>query len=326
MGIMRTTVMVPQSLVYNAVLVERIDVTDGLGIFRIDPDEAPETPWFKAGQYCVLGLNNTARRALGSVKRPMSIASAPELFRSLEFYIRRVDRPRTSNPLTPLLWKLKPGERLYMSIEPAGTFTLDKILARGDSRMLVMVAAGTGVAPFMSMIRSEVCRNPAADLSKWVLVHGASTPAALGYRQELLQMAETQHLKFCATISRPATDSNWPGHTGRVESFFESDRLRDFEEHVGLAPNGLNPEQAVILVCGSSGTIVNTINSLIDRGFVPNLESVRHALGISSEVRTSLYVEHYDHAPMIEVSHSRIVESLDRRPPASGDRFNSSSL
>ena len=59
-----------------------------------------------------------------------------------------------------------------------------------------MVAAGTGAAPFISMIRSEVRRNPSADLSKWVLLHGASVPACeLGDRQELLELSKANGLK-----------------------------------------------------------------------------------------------------------------------------------
>src|SRR5262249_1059886 len=63
---------------YNATLVERIDVTDALSLFRVKPDQMPaERPWFVPGQYCVLGLNNQDKPDLGSVRRSMSIASAP---------------------------------------------------------------------------------------------------------------------------------------------------------------------------------------------------------------------------------------------------------
>lgn len=66
-------------LEYNATLTERVDVTEALTLFRITPDQAPaQHPWFVPGQYCVLGLNNTEKPELGSVRRSMSIASAPE--------------------------------------------------------------------------------------------------------------------------------------------------------------------------------------------------------------------------------------------------------
>jgi hypothetical protein len=65
-------------LVYNTTIVERIDLTEALAIFRINLECPPRRPWFKSGQYGVIGVNNDEVPALGSVQRPMSIASAPE--------------------------------------------------------------------------------------------------------------------------------------------------------------------------------------------------------------------------------------------------------
>jgi ferredoxin/flavodoxin---NADP+ reductase len=77
-------------LAYNATVVRRTDLTDALATFLIQTDQVPHRrPWFTAGQYCVLGLNNTERPDLGSVRRAMSIASAPEADGPLEFYIRQ---------------------------------------------------------------------------------------------------------------------------------------------------------------------------------------------------------------------------------------------
>src|SRR5262245_25959814 len=110
-------------LEYNAVLAERVDITDALTLFRVKPDQMPaERLWFVPGQYCVLGLNNAEKPELGSVRRSMSIASAPEDDGPIEFYIRWVAKPESENPLTHLLWKLKTGERCYMSAESAGLF------------------------------------------------------------------------------------------------------------------------------------------------------------------------------------------------------------
>src|SRR5580698_7828973 len=136
-------------LEYNATLTERIDLTDALSVFRVTPDKMPEQrPWFTPGQYCVLGMNNEATPALGSVRRSMSIASAPEDDGPIEFYIRWVAKPESENPLTHLLWKRKAGGRVYMRAVAAGVFTVKDTVGVADPRMKVMVAAGTGSAPF----------------------------------------------------------------------------------------------------------------------------------------------------------------------------------
>ena len=112
-------------LEYNATLTERIDITDALTLFRVQPDKMPEAkPWFVPGQYCVLGMNNAEKPELGSVRRSMSIASAPEDDGAIEFYIRWVAKPESENPLTHLLWKLKNGDRMYMRAVAAGVFTV----------------------------------------------------------------------------------------------------------------------------------------------------------------------------------------------------------
>src|SRR5689334_19564011 len=213
--------MAPKPLVYNATLAKRIDLTSALTLFHVVPDEQPaERPWFVPGQYCVLGMNNTAKPELGSVRRSMSIASAPEDDGAVEFYIRWVAKPESENPLTHLLWTLKDGDRLYMRPVAAGVFTVKDTVGVDDSRLRIMVAAGTGSAPFVSMVRSELRRNPDADLSKYVLLHGASYPDDLGHRDELHAMVERNGLKYFGTVSRPKEAPTWKGDTGRVEEMF----------------------------------------------------------------------------------------------------------
>src|SRR5678815_5079501 len=117
--------------------------------------------------------------------------------------IRDSAKPESDNPLTHLLWNIKTGDRMYMRAVAAGVFTIKDTIGVDDPRLRVMVAAGTGSAPFVSMLRSELRRNPHADLSKWVLLHGASYPADLGYRDELMRMVEQNKLKYWGTVSRP---------------------------------------------------------------------------------------------------------------------------
>ena len=304
-------------LEYNATLVERIDLTDALSIFRIKPDQMPaERPWFVPGQYCVLGLNNQVKPELGSVRRSMSIASAPEEEGPVEFYIRWVAKPESENPFTHLLWKIKAGDRMYMRAVAAGVFTVKDTVGIDDPRLRVMVAAGTGSAPFVSMVRSELRRNPNADLSNYVLLHGASYPADLGYRDELNRLVAENKLRYWGTVSRPKEAPDWKGDCGRVEGFFSGDRLDDLEKRLGLAPGGFNPKNVVVYICGLTGTISGTVIPLIDRGFVPDFKRIREALGVPPETKDSVFYEQYDTEPVIAIKDPAVVEPLRARMQA----------
>jgi ferredoxin-NADP reductase len=310
-------------LEYNATLTERIDLTDALSVFRVTPDKMPEQrPWFTPGQYCVLGMNNEATPALGSVRRSMSIASAPEDDGAIEFYIRWVAKPESENPLTHLLWTRKAGERMYMRAVAAGVFTIKDTVGLDDKRLRVMVAAGTGSAPFVSMLRSELRRDPKADLSRWVLLHGASYPADLGYKDELMKLVEHNRLHYFPTVSRPK-DTGWTGASGRVEAFFEGgagggadSRLADLERRIGLAPGGFTPSNVVVYICGLTGTISGTVIPLIDRGFIPDFKRIREALGVPATAKDSVFYEQYDTEPVIDIKSADVVEPLKARMQA----------
>jgi ferredoxin--NADP+ reductase len=247
----------------------------------------------------------------------MSIASAPEADGPVEFYIRRIAKPVSRNPLTSLLWRRQVGDRIHMRTVAAGRFTMGDTMGAGDKRLRVMVAAGTGIAPFMSMIRSEVFRNPDADLARWVLLHGVSHPSDLAYRKELLDIGAANHLRYWGSVSRASEASAWTGDRGRVESFFDPGRLADLEARLGLPRGGFAPENVVILICGLNGTIVETMMRLIDRAFVPCSEKLRNLLGVPAGIESSVYFEQYDpDESIIDASDGRAIEPLRGRMQA----------
>ncbi|HEY1551786.1 MAG TPA: hypothetical protein VGG28_28355, partial [Kofleriaceae bacterium] len=215
-----------------------------------------------------------------------------------------------------LLWTLKTGDRVYMRAVAAGVFTVKDTIGVDDPRIRVMVAAGTGSAPFLSMLRSELRRNPTADLSNWVLLHGASYPGDLGYRDELAQMIDKNKLKYWGTVSRPKEAPEWKGDVGRVEAFFEPGRLDDFEHRLGLPAGGFTPKNVVIYICGLTGTITGTIVPLIDRGFVPDFKRIREALGVPADCKDSVFYEQYDTEPVINIKDAAVVEPLKARMQA----------
>ena len=297
-------------LTYNATLVDRVDLTPQLSIFKVKPDEpVAQDPPFIPGQYVTLGLNNEEKPELGSVRRPMSIASAPEERDALEFYIRYVSYPESDNPLTHLLWDTTSRDRLYLRNRGVGKFTVHHTVGDDDPRLRVCVAAGTGLAPFISMVRSIHLRDPGADLSRYAILHGASYPADLGYRAEL--QALTEHgLHYMASVSRPKEAPEWRGDTGRAEDYFLAQRLPELDLQLGLGAGGLRPERAAIFICGLQGTIGKTITRLIPRGFVPDNRKLRRALEVPDDVRASLFFEQYDNTPVIDVKDEKIMGPL----------------
>jgi ferredoxin--NADP+ reductase len=299
---------------YNATLIERVDLTSALAIFKIRPDNPfeGEDPWFLPGQYVTLGLNNEEQPELGSVRRPMSIASAPREREAMEFYVRWVGHPESDNPLTHLLWKTKAGDRIFLRNKPVGKFTLNHTVGLDDPRLHVFVAAGTGLAPFISLVRDHRLRKPDVDLSRYAILHGASYPADLCYREEL-ESYRDEGLKYATTVSRPKEASGWKGDCGRVEDYFAPGRLEELDDLLGLGAGGLKPKNAAIFICGLTGTIGQIIKRTAFRGFVPETRKLRRALEVPDDVASSLFFEQYDTTPIIEVDDPEIMEPLRKQ-------------
>lgn len=306
---------------YNATLAARIDLTSKLSIFRVKPDAGPgyaggKVPAFHPGQYSVLGLNNEIAPHLGKTVRAYSIASPPQQSDFLEFYIRYVDEPASDNPLTHMLWRLKEGDRLHLGPKIRGKFNLEETVGGDDPRMKILVGAGTGLAPFYSMAAHRPGGKPTQQ--RLVVLHGASYPSDLGYREELQKLAaENRNISYFATISRPKQAPEWTGDVGRVESYFQAERLANLEQELGLPTGGINPTTAVIFICGLVGTIHNVLAEGLKLGFVPENRRIKKALGLADEA-PSLFYEQYDNTPVIDVRDQAALDQLLLGTPFEG--------
>ncbi len=300
-----------RTLEYNATLQSRENLSDYLAVFKVVPDTPiPEGRWFVPGQYLTMGLNNEEKPELGSVRRAMSIASAPQQRGTLDFYIRYVNRPESDNPLTHLLWKMKPGDRINVTTRAVGKFTIDDTVGLQDPRLKVFVAAGTGLAPFTSIVEADLAADPHARLDQYALLHGASYPNEIGYRARLTQLATDHGLHYLPTISRPQAAPEWDAHTGRVEDFFKPERIEDTEAAMGLEPGALDPSNTVIYICGLTGTIALTVERLLGRGFVPFHRKIRRALEIDDARESTVYYEQYDSEPVLRIKDTAEVARL----------------
>ncbi len=312
---------------YNATLVLREDLSDTLTIFRIQPDgdtdasgnRGPPVPEFVAGQYAVLGAYNEDEPEKGLVRRAYSIASPPEERHWLEFYIRFVDLPTSDNPLTHLLWKMQVGARLWLGPKITGRFTLAHTVGEEDPRQKIFVAAGTGLAPFVSILKNVMQQKVAGDgsqASNFILLHGASHPHDLGYKEDLEEVLNLVRQKYFPTISRPQLHPDWQGDTGRVETFFDAEKLEDLERRLGFEAGHIAPERCVAYICGLQGTIANTLIALFRRGFIPNDRRIRAALGLPKDVVPSLFFEQYDSIPILDLSNAAFIQRLRATFPA----------
>jgi ferredoxin--NADP+ reductase len=254
--------MAERPLEYNATLLSREDVAPGLAILRVRPD-APLAE-FVPGQYATLGLFGSAPRAPGAapedpppvagalIRRPFSIASAAGEREAIELYAVLVP----GGALTPRLFALAPGDRLYLRGRAAGRFTLDGVPEASDA---VLVATGTGLAPYMSMVRTH---HGDGGPRRYAVVHGVRVSRDLGYGEELRALERASgRLLYLPTVSRPADDPAWRGRTGRVQTLFEDGVL---EARLGRV---LDPARDHVFLCGHPEMIASMQALLLARGF-----------------------------------------------------------
>lgn len=216
-----------------AELIERTDVSANLAILRF---RVAEQPCFTAGQFATIGIVVDDE----VVERPYSIVSSPhEPF--LEFFIELVP----GGSVTPKLWELRPGSTILVRRRIVGQLTLDT----GVTHHL-MVATVTGVAPFVSILRTQQIDRGRERTSnhRFVVIHGASHSADFGpYRSELEELSRAGWLTYIPTVSRPWTEPCWTGETGRIE-----DVLRKHADQLGF-----DYRNSVAYACGHPQMVAN---------------------------------------------------------------------
>ncbi len=226
-------------------IIQRKEYTQDLWSMRVRP-ERPLA--FQAGQYATLACNDGAHL----VERPYSIVSSP-LEPEIEFFFELVPH----GGLTPVLHKMPVGETLMMRREAKGRFTFDN--TSGHTHHF-LVATVTGVAPFVSMVRTlahEASEGRPCNY-QLVVLHAASRSWEFAYREELESLArESSWLKYVSTISRPWEDPSWKGEVGRIE-----DVLRKY-----LDSCGLEPSNTTAYLCGQPQMIENSREILWRKGF-----------------------------------------------------------
>ncbi len=234
---------------YNATVVERQELASGLFILFVAPDAG--VPDFLPGQFIRIGLTyETAAGRPLLLKRAYSIASGPQQKRAIELYLVRVEDGR----LSPRLWQLREGDRLWVENHARGDFTLAEV---PTSSHLLLIATGTGIAPYISMLRAYRGTHRWRTLT---LVHGARYACDLAYCTELQAAAREPDIAYVPILSREP-DPGWSGLKGRVQAVLEPPS----SEVIFTEP--LTPNTHHVFLCGNPEMVRELSVVFVARGF-----------------------------------------------------------
>lgn len=238
----------------NATVVKKIEITPELYIIRVKPDDGVAD--FHPGQYVALALPGDAPRpahfppekepqAPGKlIKRAYSIGSSPVEKGYYEFYIAIVpDGALTSRLVLP-----KEGERIYVAPKVTGTFTLAGV---PESAHLVLISTGTGLAPYMSMVRTPGTWTAGRKIT---IVHGVRYSKDFAYCEELRELEKQGNLRYLPIVSRQ--DPEWSGHCGHVQKLFERGTL------------SVDPSRDHVYLCGNPAMVEDLEKMLVANGFI----------------------------------------------------------
>jgi ferredoxin--NADP+ reductase len=203
---------------------------------------------FEAGQFVRIALDIDGER----IARPFSMVNAPG-DPVLEFYGIVVPE----GPLSPRLARLKAGERLFVAPNPAGFLVLSELPA---AQTLWLMSTGTGIAPFISMLRAG---TPWQRFKDVVLVHAVRHAAELVYQMDI-EKTGAHHgscFRYVSVVSR----EDAPGALrGRIPALVRDGRL---EAAAGLK---LAAEGSQVMLCGNPDMLKDTSGALAERGMRKN--------------------------------------------------------
>jgi ferredoxin--NADP+ reductase len=206
---------------------------------------------FKNGHFVMLGLEVEGRPLM----RAFSVAS-PNYEEHLEFYSIKVE----GGGLTSRLQHITPGDTVLVSKKPTGTLVMSHLL---PGKRLYLLGTGTGLAPFMSMVRDFETYERFEHV---ILAHGVRYISELGY-SEYLQHELPQHeflgeqvrnqLRYYPTVTREPYPI-----TGRLTDALFSNKLA---HHFDLPD--LDPEHDRVMICGNPEMLEELVTELEARGF-----------------------------------------------------------
>ncbi len=215
--------------------------TQNLFALKIEADLAP----FEAGQYTSLALDVDGER----VAQPYSILSAPDE-RPLEFFFYT----QLDGQLSARLAHLQVGDSVWVQQLPEGSFTLKMVPPGKD---LWLLATGTGVAPFLSLIRTKAVWERFENV---VLVYAVRQWDDIAYSDLIEDMKQRygDRFTFVPFVSREKVEGSIHGHIPASISNGTIERVADRE---------LSLAHSQFMLCGNPGMVQDALSALEQRGF-----------------------------------------------------------
>jgi ferredoxin--NADP+ reductase len=192
--------------------------------------------------------------------RAYSIASA-NYEDELEFFSIKVP----DGALTSRLQNVKPGDSVVMNTRPTGTLVPGYLI---PGKNLYLLSTGTGLAPFMSIIRDPFIYD---HYEKVILVHGTRWCSELAYqslienelpKNEYFGDVVSQKLIYYPTVTREHFERDGVVHSERITTLLEGGQLT---QRIGLPD--INPEQDRFMLCGNDDMLQDLMKILNERGF-----------------------------------------------------------
>ena len=212
---------------------------------------------FESGQFVMIGLEVDGRPLM----RAYSIAS-PHYEEELEFFSIKVP----DGALTSRLQNINVGDPVMLTVRPTGTLVPGYLI---PGKHLYLLSTGTGLAPFMSIIRDPFIYD---SFDKIVLVHGTRWRSELAYQHEIEQVLPDNpyfgeevraKLIYYPTVTREDYVRNGVPHQGRITDLLDSGKLL---QDIGMP--ALNPEHDRFMLCGNDAMLQQLMGMLDQRGFV----------------------------------------------------------
>jgi len=206
---------------------------------------------FRNGHFVMIGLEVEGRPLL----RAFSFASA-NYDEHLEFYSIKVP----DGPLTSRLRHIQPGDPILVGRKATGTLLLDHLL---PGKRLYLLASGTGLAPFMSLIRDPETYERYEQV---IVAHSVRLVSDLGYREyierelakhELVGEHAQRQLLYYPTVTRERFRNQ-----GRLTTLLETGKL---PADLGLPR--FDPAHDRVMICGGPSLLADLVTILENRGF-----------------------------------------------------------